>query len=240
MIPENIDGDTMVWRYVDFAKFYSMITSKSLFLCRADNFPDEFEGSYSDKNLIQRSGLDRMRCDTAPCDRGIQSRRPRYSNEELRKRMNICCFHLSDHESTAMWELYTIEKQGIAIQSTINRLNKSIDESFDIVIGKVNYVDYREEKIAEISEFHPFLSKRIFFRHEKELRVLLLHNQTEIKNLNQFGTTLPINLDSLIERIYISPKSSTWFRELIEHSLEANDLGCSVHQSNLDMKPIRV
>ena len=40
-----------IWRYMDFTKFVSLISSKSVFFCRSDLFEDPFEGSYSKANL---------------------------------------------------------------------------------------------------------------------------------------------------------------------------------------------
>jgi hypothetical protein len=43
-----------LWRYMDFAKFVALLTSKKLFLSRADKFEDRFEGSYSNANIRSR------------------------------------------------------------------------------------------------------------------------------------------------------------------------------------------
>jgi hypothetical protein len=51
--PENLDAK--IWRYVDFAKFLSLIMSESLFFCRIDKLDDPFEGYYTYQDLyIQR------------------------------------------------------------------------------------------------------------------------------------------------------------------------------------------
>ena len=50
--PQN--EDSRLWRYMDFPKFVSLISSGSLFLCRADLFKDPFEGSYSKANVALR------------------------------------------------------------------------------------------------------------------------------------------------------------------------------------------
>ena len=46
--PEN--NKIMVWRYMDFTKFVSMLENGGLFFCRADLLGDPFEGSFARAN----------------------------------------------------------------------------------------------------------------------------------------------------------------------------------------------
>ncbi len=43
--PKN--ENSKIWRYLDFAKFISILDRKALFFVRADRLSDKFEGSYS-------------------------------------------------------------------------------------------------------------------------------------------------------------------------------------------------
>lgn len=48
------DGKLRLWRYMNFAKFVSLISTRRLFFCRADLLDDPFEGSYSKINIALR------------------------------------------------------------------------------------------------------------------------------------------------------------------------------------------
>ncbi len=40
-----LEPNTIIWRYLDFEKYKSLLENKALFFCRADKFIDPFEGS---------------------------------------------------------------------------------------------------------------------------------------------------------------------------------------------------
>ena len=106
----------------------------------------------------------------------------------------------------------------------------------------VQYVDYRTEAIPEGSTFYEYLHKRKFFAYERELRA--------IYRIMPFGTVIDfdaipsepgvvqeVDLTSLIEHIYVSPKSRPWYKKLVEGILKKYSLDIPVKQSSLDDKP---
>src|SRR5205807_5294014 len=45
----------------------------------------------------------------------------------------VSCWHVNDGESAAMWKLYSQEDSGIAVQSSVDRLNKGFrGQNYDI------------------------------------------------------------------------------------------------------------
>jgi hypothetical protein len=46
--------DTILWRYLDFTKFASLISKKTMYFCRTDLLGDPFEGSYPRGSLAAR------------------------------------------------------------------------------------------------------------------------------------------------------------------------------------------
>lgn len=120
-----------LWRYMDFTKLVSLLDKRSLFFSRADLLGDPFEGSFSRKTVEARQQGDfpQIAWDILSA---IHRRhiRDTYVN----------CWHMSDHESAAMWKLY-LASDGVAIQSSFERLVESLQESTQkIWIGKVTYV----------------------------------------------------------------------------------------------------
>ncbi len=43
--------DAVLWKYLDFTKFVSLLDKNTLFFVRADKLGDPFEGSYSRMNI---------------------------------------------------------------------------------------------------------------------------------------------------------------------------------------------
>ena len=88
----------------------------------------------------------------------------------------VNCWHVSDYESEAMWRLYTGgEGNGVAIQTTFERLYNALPLDFSVDFGLVNYINYRDYNTGSSGKsIHPFLApwyKRESFAHEKEFRV---------------------------------------------------------------------
>ncbi len=138
----------------------------------------------------------------------------------------------------AMWKLYCDVNKGLAIQSTFKNLDECLskyEHADDIAIGMVNY-DPSIEWHHEISIYRPFLHKRRSFRHEQELRAIFFHShddnnmKSEIDNpadtiKDSKGILIPVDLDILIDKIYISPKAHMWFEKLVRTLLNKYDLG---------------
>ena len=78
-------------------------------------------------------------------------------------------WHINEYESFAMWQIFTQNNEGLAIQSTIGRLQKALkpEINFSQFIGEVNYIDYKKEYIPFDDMFFPFMFKRKSFQYEK-------------------------------------------------------------------------
>jgi len=46
IITENMDEETVLWKYMDLSKFLSLLSQKSLWLARADTFKEQHEGKF--------------------------------------------------------------------------------------------------------------------------------------------------------------------------------------------------
>jgi hypothetical protein len=147
-----------------------------------------------------------------------------------------------------MWKLYLSNNEGIAIQSTYQRLLDSFSsfKDFEIYIGKIRYIDYEKEEIPTRNALSPYLYKRKSFEHEDELRALIWtpeydKNETSNpanKDAENKGHYVATNLDQLIENIYVAPSAPPWILELIKVVAKNFDLDREVKQSNLASTPI--
>lgn len=215
------DETKKVWRYMDFTKLVSMLELRTLYFARADKLGDSFEGSYPRINILARQ---QVPVALPPEHRDKYPEIVAFLSEENRQwptRIAINCWHLNDHESAAMWKLYLKSNEGIAIQSTYQKLRDCFaNEQDPIFLGKVNYIDYDTEWIkGEANLLSPFVHKRMSFKHEDEVRAVIVRWPWKEPAIDH-GLHIPVDLGSLIERIYIAPDSPHWFESLVKSVVE--------------------
>lgn len=167
------DQNVKIWRYMDFAKFVSLLERKGLFFSRVDRLGDPFEGSYAAGNEEERKRVYEL---LGIPTRFIKEKGAGGFIKGYRKYIMVNCWHMSKYESAAMWKLYSRTEEAICIQSTYKRLRDCIP---DIHIGTVQYIDYEYDKIPEWNIFYPFMYKRKSFEHEQELRAVYLWRTTK-------------------------------------------------------------
>ena len=220
--PQPEDKSIKIWRYIDFTKFVSVFENSALFFCRADKLGDPFEGSYARANKSLREIMyeEESKRLNIPIDRILQALGAFGDIKKwYRQWMMISCWHMNELESAAMWNLYTKTNESVCIQSTYRLLAECLPE--EAYIGKVQYTDYDEKWMPERNLFTPFMHKRKSFEHEHEVRAIV--NKSPKKPLAIQDTTLAsptgiwvkVDLHKLIERIYLSPLSPDWFRDLV-------------------------
>lgn len=237
------DLNSKVWRYMDFTKFVALLLEKSLFFTRADKFDDPFEGAWSERNIQVREEHPEL-FPNPPLD--IIRKLQRITYKSFRKFTLINCWHMNEYESAAMWKLYLKTNEGIAIQSTFKRLTECFDNDPSILIhvGKVKYIDYSKDFIPETNLFFQFLHKRKSFEHEREVRAIFSHfpGKNGVIDITaepfEIGKNVPINLETLIESIYINPTSPIWFSDLVNKTIKKLDMSFEIHKSKLYEAPI--
>jgi len=241
-------NDTVLWRFMDFTKFVSLLKSKAIYFSRADKFDDAFEGAkglLKNKSIWNKYYLDYFinAIQTAPGEeeRGRTNKEILKDAKRLLQQFNsieshnihtfISCWHENKYESEAMWKLYTSSlEQGIAIKTTYKKLYYALGRNPRIAIGRVNYIDY-SQRFAKHDGAYWF--KRKSFEHEKEVRAIIYDYNTN----NEVGKLIPVNLNLLIDRIYLSPVSQTWFYELLKDVTNKYNLKKKIVISDLSATP---
>lgn len=198
------DPNIRLWKYLDFAKFISLIDSGGLYFSRADKLLDPYEGSY-----------------------------PLFDHHKARQEVFLNCWHESGYESAAMWELYAQKNEGLAIVSTFTKLKQSFgrNKDFDIYFGKVNYIDYSKIKEPSQDMVQPFAYKRKSFEHEKEVRAVI-HCADKLKCRNK-GLFVPIDIAFILDHVYVAPYAEDWIVNLTNSLLKRYGLAIPVTRSRL-------
>lgn len=240
-----------IWKYMDFPKFASMLTTGSLYFACPSQFNDPYEGSVPRSHARAESEIVHKLVDD------ILALRPHFAAQSsdsverlddlmrtLRSnlrtapkkavlRFGVSCWHLSEYESEAMWRLYSALGQGIAIESTIGKLKASLGRREGVQIDAVRYVDFDQAQIEKGHRHYTLFMKKKCFEHEKELRATIL--------LPQEGKGIPVScdLDVLISRVHVSPFVESYMRDTVEALCKGNAhvLRKPVLQSQLQSEP---
>src|SRR5260370_3220050 len=138
-----------------------------------------------------------------------------------------------------MWKVYPTE--GIAVQSTVGRLVRCFDESKeDILIGEVQYSNYDKSPAPESDmRFDVITRKRMSFQHEQELRAVYVDARPDTFAP---GVSIPVDLNTLIQCIYIAPKAPGHIKPMLEAVLDSFSYKYKatspIHQSALYKDPL--
>ena len=214
-----------IWRYMDIVKFLSLLHTKKLYFPRADLLGDTYEGSrtksapQSDYQFWFRKG-DKKQSITVSSQDFFQA---------LRRATFINCWHMNQYESNAMWSTY-VKGYGIAIQSTYARLLQVIDEQseYDVHIGTVKYIDHEKESFPDDNNMlYQFVHKHKSYEYEKEIRAIIMINETIPKALMAptsllEGIYVNVNFETLIQSIILPPKIPPWVEAVITSILHVN------------------
>ncbi|MNL54353.1 hypothetical protein D3C87_1776800 [compost metagenome] len=106
------------------------------------------------------------------------------------------------------------------------------ENNYNQYIGEVNYIDYKKEYIPFDDMFFPFLFKRKSFQYEREVRIISDISECKIK-LND-GLKINVDINQLIEKIYIHPKSENWYKNLVIQLVSELGFNFEIEKSDLE------
>ena len=213
------DENAKIWRYMNLSKFISILETKALFFSSIEKLTeiDSHEGSITVKDKEKWDSLTSYLKEIHPPYEDPAKKRL----ESLNRNKSLVfanCWCMSDCDSDLMWHRYTANGWGLAIQSTVKRLKESLSAEYKPLISEVEYSD----KYSGIDDhfIRPFLRKRPQFKDEHEIRAfisILPLNEPILAELGLKwekpvgGKSVPVDLDRLIEKIYVLPKSKNNF-----------------------------
>lgn len=246
-------GEQKIWRYMDLAKYLDLLRTQSLYLSSLTAFEDPWEGATSsynfERDLINsatQSGMD------------IGSVAQMLAKHEdfaasQRQAVYVSCWHANDYESEAMWKLYGMTGNSIAIESSIERLASSsredTSEDGPTSLVAVRYRDLAKQSLPHEDAFNMLSKhayKRLSFQHEREVRLihLLIDTKKMSTGSNSFsydlaptGRPIAVDLEMLVSRVVVSPKAQPWFREVVLDATKKYLFNFSIDESEMNSKP---
>ena len=244
-LPTN--KDIPIWRYMDLAKYLSMLDRRSLHFARAPLLGDSFEGSSTKAMVLSREYIRANRA-TDPAlvaykdwPGEVFTHLGNFPKQMLRYYL-VSCWHMNEHESAAMWKLYSSSNEAVCVRSTYRRLRQSLPQC--VFVGEVNYINYETEGFAPGNGFNFIMHKRLSFAHERELRAMFweMHGIPEAQpfktQIEPTGLAMEVDLSALIDRVYISPAAAPWFAKLVESMTVKSGFDFPISQSALAEGPL--
>lgn len=221
----SIDKAQKIWHYFTLPKFISLISNSSLYFCRQDKFDDSFEGALTEKDevfieKISQAITKNMKGGSLGCT---------YSN----------CWTKSEADEYVLWSSYASLTDGIAIQSTVAKLIYSLDpdDKRQIYMSDVQYIDYKRNYSfqltgGKVNLIAPHFTKRPYFDAEKEFRALYWDKSGRYCTSSE-GLLFKVNLNELIENVYVVPFSKPWYKALIEDLIDKYGIKKEVRHSSI-------
>ncbi len=216
------DDDTIVWKYLDLSKFLDLLMCRQLFMSRSDKFEDQYEGTFSEPTFEEIKKIAENNAEFLDY----------YKTH--RKNVVISSWHINEYESYAMWQIFTKNNEGLAIQSTIGRLKEALEpeRGYEQYIGEVKYIDYKKEYIPFDNDFFPILFKRKSFQYEREVSIVSDLTQHNI-SINE-GIKANVEISRLIGKIYIHTNSENWYKNLVIGLMQQLGFDFEIEKSDLE------
>lgn len=233
-LSQALKATDVLWRYLDAAKFFDFIHSKTLFFCRGDQFEDKFEGAFTEslKHAIEKS-YD---------DNNIEFTYKEF-RQRLRERVFVNCWHRNINDSMAMWSLYGRSSCSVAVTTTVEQLRKAIEEQhlpYEISIEKVEYVKHWSDPDLDITPYsRVFAYKTKAYEFEREVRVLIDRFSGEFESeMPEGGMPIKVDHRALLRSVVIAPEAPLWFETLVREASEGYGIVAPVRRSKLAVEPL--
>ena len=213
-IGKDISLDTCIYRYIRLEHLIDLLETTSLFVPNRKFFSDKREVGKKQnlKNLFRFT----------PCHMtDIDKKYYTYLSQQIEESHNICisCWtydkllknkNNENIENYLMWKSYSYSHIGVRIKTTIKDFLCSIQNLENTIIA--NSVIYKKES-ADYSVNDSIFTKTEHYIYEDEFRVSILSTNDYIR--------IPINTESMLHQITISPFTQKRFYNILKEFLES-------------------
>jgi hypothetical protein len=166
--------------------------------------------------------------------------------ESVRKHYFVSCWHLGTDESAAMWYLYGLRGQSIAVTTTFADMVAELPPFMSV--GPVAYRDFDNDLHwfqGNLGQDLLVLWKRRSFQHESEVRFFfsnmgaLIVNPLDTLQQSQDGSGfyVKVYVEKIIRNVYLDPTAPPWFYDLVVEFSKKFGLGDVVKKSTLMSRP---
>jgi hypothetical protein len=239
--------DAVLWRFMDFTKFVALLETSDLYFGNVTAMQDTHEGALTRPTL---EGLRRMCEKVDPESKASAFTALTSLYRKTPALVCVSCWHRNWHESAAMWQLHLKSDEGVAVRTTYADMRRAFAATSDrVYTATVKYLDYASEEISLGNIFFPVVHKRKSFEHEAEVRLIWWNSDGadtllptaddgSTEAYRAMGRPIRIDLQSLVQQVYVSPTAQGWFAELVGAVTKRYGLTCPVIKSDLYADPI--
>jgi hypothetical protein len=215
---EEPKPNSKVWRYMDYSKFIRLISNAELYFVRIDHLTDKYEGTLS-QNIIDdvynqyNKIVDFYEPPEVAKLKALNdiSHMKKYDKYTL-----VNCWAQNSDECYALWKIYLgCQPFGVSIQTRFKNLQMAVlDNNISVVSKKVYYSPV--VKAAKMSSVYYRKSK--YYKFENEVRLAIFSQWVKFAGEPKFvkGTNIKVDLNKLIEKIYVSPFAPDYFIDYIQ------------------------
>lgn len=181
LLRPELHDNIVLWRYMDFPRLYSLVTSSALFFTPGVILRSQEPYEMRVPMAIARANREAWTASYQqhfPDDPegAIQFQRfEQVGEDSLLYGLGISCWHINNRENNALWKVFVGNKEGVAIKTTIGALRRALDcRHRYISADRVEYIDYEQEGYrphSSASGFEQIYHKARFFEYEQEFRL---------------------------------------------------------------------
>ncbi len=240
--PQPDSTEAAIWRYMDVPKLLSLLVNRSLFFPLVEILDDPKEGSATwNQSLAAWEKAQKIYNSDEKIVGRLES-----STELVRKSVFVNSWCMQEDESNALWRIYGQNNNGVAICSRYKKLVDSLTPLDHV--GMINYINYGDDEFETNNLMNYIMHKRREFSYEHEVRVVRWHrvpaksdDQEVISAFNQtvhvekggkiVGLNVPIDIESLIDGIIISPYAERWLPKTVDKLVASLGLNISIEDS---------
>ncbi|MFY4814882.1 hypothetical protein ACOJIV_19630 [Haloarcula sp. AONF1] len=166
------------------------------------------------------------------------------AREAARENYYANCWRLGTDENQDIWEQYA-DEQGVAIETTYRQMEEFIANQENLHMGIVRYMDYEEDITPTGIPYVLYFYKHRTFDGEQEFRILTNRGGNPIIRTdgqeippesrpdNPPHVNLSADMDSLINRVILSPNAGDEIRAQVEETLNEHSVSAPVVPSRL-------
>lgn len=209
----GLGENTMLYRYVGLSQFMSFVETYSTTLTQVKQWQDTWEIPFRHVAVVDSS---------APIGSGDIT----WRDDPIYEQVYGQCWSLNA-ESDAMWRIYSPNKEGLMIATTVKRfgLLKGVNGA---LLAPVIYYDNVEKGRDRVHEQYGYADivgaflKRKAFEHEREVRLATLNNDACLGHVYEDCSHIRLSLNPMefITEITIDPRASGWYVETIQDYCE--------------------
>lgn len=217
------DMDKPVFRFISLENLTELLVNKVLTLVKTKLWDDPYENYILKCNVFYKN--------------------QEVNLQDLQEQIFGQCWTFID-ESDAFWRIYSADKKGIRIKTTLRKLRDTTYKMGQSYLCKVTYdtTETIKKHFGSLKNgdtllntknlLETFLWKRNAFEHEKEVRILYMIDTGSI-DTTKLTQDFPLEPNSFIDEILFDPRLDTRTENVFRHIISSLGYVGQVNKSTL-------